>query len=201
MMHNTPPNSPGYDNLEDEIKCLRKQLLDKDTEIATLKERLDALDTTTRSNEGDDEGSETDNEFYPTRQTVRVNLIYQGNGQDTSRSPMNGDVITMHYRISLKSDDDNNRGTTRLIEDSRERRDSPYSFVLGKGEVIEGLESAVKQMHKGDVAEVAIPYDVAYGGDGFGGCVIPPNQDLVCKIELIDFQKNDFPFRPWIISE
>ncbi len=198
----TPPNSPACNGLKDEIKLLRKQLVEKDIEIAALKERLDELDKTT-SSKGDDDSETFENEFDPTRQTVTLQLIYRGNDEDTSRSPVNGDVITMHYTISLKDNEGDDRGTTstRLIEDSRERRNAPYSFVLGKGEVIEGWENAVRQMHKGDVAEVVIPSDVAYGSDGFGECTIPPNQDLLCKFELIDFQKNDFPFRPWIIRE
>jgi len=71
-------------------------------------------------------------------------------------------------------------------------------FVLGLGDVIEGLEIALRLMYKGSKAQVLITNsELAYGKDGLPPS-IPPNAFLRCEIELISFRKRNLWFKPYI---
>ena len=71
------------------------------------------------------------------------------------------------------------------VFDSTLERSEPFSFVIGKKEVIVGLEEAVMNMQVGDHCLVIIPFRLAYGDQKYGN-VIPPFSTLVFEIELLD---------------
>lgn len=60
----------------------------------------------------------------------------------------------------------------------------PFSFIIGKGEVIDGWDIVVSTMQKGEKRLVIIPPELAYGTQSIGD-VIPPNSFLVFEIELV----------------
>ncbi len=60
----------------------------------------------------------------------------------------------------------------------------PFSFTIGKGEVIDGWDIVVSTMQKGEKRLVIIPPELAYGTQSIGD-VIPPNSFLVFEIELV----------------
>jgi len=60
----------------------------------------------------------------------------------------------------------------------------PFSFTVGKGEVIDGWDLVVSTMQKGEKRLVIIPPELAYGTQSIGD-VIPPNSFLVFEIELV----------------
>lgn len=62
---------------------------------------------------------------------------------------------------------------------------SPYSFKLGSGAVIPGFDQGITGMKVGGKRTVTIPAALAYGSNGAGGGVIPPNAALVFDIELV----------------
>jgi FK506-binding protein 1 len=68
--------------------------------------------------------------------------------------------------------------------DSSYDRGQPFSFKIGKGEVIQGWDEGVIQMSLGEKATLNISSDYGYGSEGAGG-VIPPNADLVFVVELL----------------
>ena len=68
--------------------------------------------------------------------------------------------------------------------DSSYDRGKPFSFKIGKGEVIKGWDEGVMQMSLGEKATLNITSDYGYGSEGAGG-VIPPNADLVFVVELL----------------
>jgi FKBP-type peptidyl-prolyl cis-trans isomerase FkpA len=63
----------------------------------------------------------------------------------------------------------------------------PFSFDLGKHNVIKGWDEAVAIMKKGMKATFYIPSSLAYGSNGAGG-KIPPNAILIFDIELLSFK-------------
>ncbi|CAN0271904.1 unnamed protein product, partial [Ectocarpus fasciculatus] len=85
-----------------------------------------------------------------------------------------GKVAIVHY-------------TGRLLDgtefDCSKKRGSPFSFNLGKREVILGWDKGVQTMTKGEVCLLICAPDYAYGGQGVGP--IPPNSTLEFEVELI----------------
>lgn len=68
--------------------------------------------------------------------------------------------------------------------DSSLDRGTPFSFKIGKGEVIKGWDEGVMGMSLGEKAILHISADFGYGEQGAGG-VIPPNADLDFQVELL----------------
>ncbi len=78
--------------------------------------------------------------------------------------------------------------------DSSHDRQEPFSFVLGMGQVISGWDRAVSSMVEGDMRQVVLPPDMAYGDRG-SPPKIPPNATLIFDIHLIKVG-DDTPLRP-----
>jgi FKBP-type peptidyl-prolyl cis-trans isomerase FkpA len=63
---------------------------------------------------------------------------------------------------------------------------TPFTFVLGVGQVIAGWDQGVVGMTVGGVRRLVIPPSLAYGSTGQGS--IPPNATLVFDITLVNVQ-------------
>jgi peptidylprolyl isomerase len=68
--------------------------------------------------------------------------------------------------------------------DASWKRNEPFSFTLGKGQVIAGWDQGVPGMKVGGRRELVIPSALAYGPKG-SGSTIPPNAPLVFVIDLL----------------
>lgn len=107
---------------------------------------------------------------------TRSGLVYQDLVVGKGAMPAPGKSVKVHYTGWLKD------GTKF---DSSVDRGEPFSFVIGKGEVIKGWDEGVKSMRVGGKRRLIIPPQLAYGKKGAGG-VVPPNATLVFEVELID---------------
>jgi len=85
-----------------------------------------------------------------------------------------GDKVTVHYTGWFED------GT---VFDSSVERGNPFSFTLGRGEVIEGWEKEVLGMKIGEKKEITVPPEMGYGEAGAGP--IPPGATLVFEIEVL----------------
>lgn len=90
----------------------------------------------------------------------------------SERKPRLTDRITVHYEGKLLD------GT---VFDSSYARGAPATFPLGR--LVKGWQVAIPNMGVGEVIEIAIPADLAYGPVGRGP--IPGNATLVFKVELV----------------
>lgn len=68
--------------------------------------------------------------------------------------------------------------------DSSYDRNQPFTFVLGRGQVIKGWDEGVALLKKGSKAILRIPPDIAYGARARGP--IPANATLYFEIELLE---------------
>lgn len=107
--------------------------------------------------------------------TLRV--LEEGDGETASV----GQTAVVHYTGWFHDPEaPDNRG--EMFDSSRER-DQHFRFVLGAGHVIQGWDQGVVGMKVGEVRELTIAPELAYGERGAGDA-IPPNSTLVFEIEL-----------------
>jgi peptidylprolyl isomerase len=104
--------------------------------------------------------------------------IEPGNGATAAA----GKTCIMHYTGWLWVD-----GAKGKKFDSSLDRGSPFSFGLGKGQVIKGWDEGVAGMKIGGKRTLLIPPGLGYGARGAGG-VIPPNATLLFEVQLLDLK-------------
>lgn len=97
--------------------------------------------------------------------------IEVGDGKEAAA----GYRVTVHYTGTLE---DGSKFDSSLD------RNAPFSFNLGRGEVIKGWDEGVAGMKIGGKRKLIIPPHMAYGERGVQGA-IPPNATLIFEVELL----------------
>ena len=103
--------------------------------------------------------------------TLQIEDVVVGKGATAT----SGKTVTVDYTGWL---------TDGTKFDSSVDSGKPFSFVLGKGQVIAGWDKGVAGMKVGGKRKLAIPPAMGYGAEGAGG-VIPPNATLIFDVELL----------------
>lgn len=94
----------------------------------------------------------------------------------TGRTVKNGDRVGMRYIGKLQSG---------KVFDSN-KKGAPFSFKIGKGEVIKGWDIGILGMAVGGERRLTIPAHLAYGSRAIPG--IPANSTLVFDVKLIEIK-------------
>jgi FKBP-type peptidyl-prolyl cis-trans isomerase FkpA len=92
-----------------------------------------------------------------------------------------GATVTIHYSgwlYSPKADKQHGEAFDSSVGGA------PFTFQLGAGKVIKGMDDGVAGMSVGGKRTLVIPAELAYGARGAGP--IPPNANLIFDIELLD---------------
>jgi peptidylprolyl isomerase len=95
--------------------------------------------------------------------------------EGTGAAAKKGDRLTVQY-VGVGYD------SKQEFESTWEEK--PYSFPLGAGEVIPGMEQGLEGMKAGGRRELIIPAKLAYGAEG----VVPainPNETLIYVVDLL----------------
>jgi FKBP-type peptidyl-prolyl cis-trans isomerase len=101
-----------------------------------------------------------------------VKEIVKGSGAEAKA----GESVTVNYVGVLY------KGGKQF--DASWKRNEPFTFTLGKGQVIPGWDQGVAGMKVGGRRELIIPASLAYGAKG-SPPTIPPNAPLVFVVDLL----------------
>jgi peptidylprolyl isomerase len=112
-----------------------------------------------------------------TQQPSASGLIVVMQQEGSGPKPQTGQKVTVHYTGYL---------TNGNKFDSSVDRGQPFSFTLGKGEVIKGWDEGIAMLSPGAKAQLIIPSSIGYGGRGMRP--IPAFSTLIFDVELISFE-------------
>ena len=96
----------------------------------------------------------------------------------TGKEAKDGNTVTVHYTGTLTNG--------KKFDSSKDRR-QPFSFQLGRGEVIKGWDRGVKGMKVGGMRKLIIPSHLGYGDRG-AGADIPGGATLLFDVELLNVE-------------
>ena len=98
-----------------------------------------------------------------------------GNGE----KPLPGDSVYVHYTVYRMNGEK---------ADASYDRGRPLPFMVGTGEVINGLDKSIRLLKEGATATILIPSEQAYGAESKGK-TLPAHANLRFEIELVKVKK------------
>ena len=107
--------------------------------------------------------------------TIAGNLQVEILSVGTGDIAQDGNRVEVHYTGKLMDGS---------VFDSSITRGKPFSFTIGKGQVIQGWDQGVFGMRVGEKRRLTIPPELGYGSRG-AGASIPHNATLIFEIELL----------------
>ena len=93
---------------------------------------------------------------------------------DGTRAAGAGDRLKIHY--DAKTEDGS-------VVESTHTTGIPFTFRLGEGEVVRGLDRGLVGARAGDELKLFVPASLAYGEKGMGE--VPPDADLIFEVRLL----------------
>jgi FKBP-type peptidyl-prolyl cis-trans isomerase FkpA len=118
-----------------------------------------------------------------TGSTAVTSLTYVDNVVGTGAAVADGQTLTVNYSGWLYNSSDANNEGTQFAAQANDG--SPFSFVLGAGEVIAGWDQGLVGMKVGGTRTLTIPSSLGYGSCPVAGSPIPPNSALVFTVQLV----------------
>lgn len=116
------------------------------------------------------------------RITKRDGLEYEISKEGKGQAVISGQRVQVHYSGWL-----NVNGKRGKLFDSSRKKNKPFIFALGEGQVIRGWDEGVAGMKRGEKRILYVPAMLGYGSRGAGD-VIPPDSNLIFEVELLDFE-------------
>jgi peptidylprolyl isomerase len=98
----------------------------------------------------------------------------------TGREATEGDTLTVEYTGWLQT-----KSKAEPFDSSYDKQ-RPFDFVLGDQNIIAGWNRGIAGMKVDGKRRLTVPADLAYGAEGAGNGIIPPNAVLVFEVELLN---------------
>ncbi len=104
---------------------------------------------------------------------IYMEQLKAGKGDEIKK----GDIITIAY----------NGYFVNRLEFDRISGSTAFTFTYGTpGQVIEGLDIAIKGMKKGEKSKIIIPSQLAFGEEGSTTRVVPPFTTVIYELEIVN---------------
>ncbi|KAJ7251546.1 hypothetical protein B0H12DRAFT_1234176 [Mycena haematopus] len=167
---------------EDADKLSKKQKAESGKPVkpdseATDKKKKDKKEKKEKKKEGEKPDGEKQPEKKPAvEREVAGGVKIKDTKVGTGPAAKKGNTVSMRYIGKLQSGkvfDSNTKG-------------KPFTFHLGKGEVIKGWDEGIVGMHVGGERLLTIPAAMGYGKRGTDG--IPANSTLIFEVKLTDLK-------------
>lgn len=117
--------------------------------------------------------------YSMTASGLQIKTIKEGTGEN----PQAGDLVLLRFNGLLENG---------VVYASSADMIEPYSYQLGKKQLIAGWEEALMMMKPGGAVKLYIPFNLAYGAKELER--IPAYSNLFCDLELVDIKKPAQPF-------
>ncbi|KAL1518253.1 hypothetical protein ABEB36_001901 [Hypothenemus hampei] len=130
---------------------------------------------------------EDENDLYESREPFtilkeKMSPIHLGVNKQVLRpgygsKPQDNCIVRVHYNGYIEFNE--------IPFDCTYARKKPHTFIVGKGEVVPGLDIAVKSMNLNEKSQFLVESHLAYGSLG---CLerIPPNATILFIVELLE---------------
>jgi cyclophilin family peptidyl-prolyl cis-trans isomerase len=129
--------------------------------------------------------------------TTKSGLQFLITKKGSDKKPEAGSSVQINYAGYLEDGtlfDSNIKSVEESFGKYNQQKDmqkgySPIPFEIGRKDgMIPGFIEALEKMNYGDKATVFIPAELAYGSQGAGNGVIPPNANIIFDLEILDKQ-------------
>lgn len=120
---------------------------------------------------------------YPTAKRTTSGLRYVITEPGTGEPARHGDQVSVLYKGMLIDGKVFNEAT---------KREEPFTFRLGRGQVIEGWDQGLRLMREGGKMTLIVPYELGYGTRG-NPPMVPRQATLVFEIEMLKIERAEPP--------
>jgi FKBP-type peptidyl-prolyl cis-trans isomerase len=118
---------------------------------------------------------------WPNAKKTSTGLRYVIQEEGTGAPAAPGDLVSVHYRGLLLNG--------KVFDQSpKPDKPEPFTFRLGRGQVIEGWDQGIQLMRVGTKMTLIIPYELGYGTRG-DLPEIPGRATLVFEVEMVKIER------------
>lgn len=161
--------------------------------VATFTEAQEAAEAARAAAEA--EAQNKLEELKATAQKTESGLHYKVIEEGDGPKPEIGQKVNVHYAGYLMNGDLFDSSIKEVAQkhgkyDQRREPYNPFPVEVGPGaRVIEGWKEGLQLMNVGDKYKLIIPPNLAYGPQGAGNGIIPPNAWLEFDVEMVSIAK------------
>jgi len=145
-------------------------------ELPPVKEKNQEKKKKEKKEKKTEDGSKTDQKADSSKKTITGGVVVQDHSIGKGPMAKKGDTVRMRYIGKL----------TNGKEFDKNVSGKPFTFHLGKGEVIKGWDEGIVGMQAGGQRVLTIPPAMAYGKEEKPG--IPRNSTLIFEVKLLEIR-------------
>jgi FKBP-type peptidyl-prolyl cis-trans isomerase/Leucine-rich repeat (LRR) protein len=174
------PRNTGLDKLNEEEKVENNSMVNTRNKAKNPKMNLNSQKSSTPSDYRYPTKTKLPaGKYFSYKNGLQV-IIHKGK-QGTGPKVTKGDILIVHYHGTLEK-------SGKVFSSSIDRGEK-YEFIFGEGNVIEGWDQGFRGMREGSEFTLVIPSELAYKDKGSPDGSIPPNANLIFKINLMEIIK------------